>query len=234
MIHKIAKLSSANPVEIIVLIFCIISLTYFQLVDLVKSSEFLLSPNSIKNSSITFSNGVWSSSSTTKDLTARELWLQQLVIASPIQPSEEFNKIDSSVDRAVKIALTGSDCYSTRKGAQCWIDKGYPSTQLIAHSIAFRSEAASLAFPLNLSTIELAPQGFAMKKLATAVGPQRYMSFFSRKDGVEEIYEGARERSQEEMQSVTWMIFAARAFVMRFYGLIKVISIHFIISIEFC
>jgi hydroxymethylglutaryl-CoA reductase (NADPH) len=123
----------------------------------------------------------------------------------------------------------------------CWSVQNQPTSNSTARSLAFPSAADSQKFARQLSELQLSTSRVEMVKMANSHGTRRkFTSFFSKngKDllGLDEqsqdfgeawwddaLFEmAARERNLEEMKSFKWMLFAARAFVMRFWGLAKV------------
>ena len=237
LVLRLARIASSNPVEAIVAVFCAVTLVYFQLLKVVRTSDFLLLDDdsaflTARAPSVLYSplTARWTPLPVTPtlptdgDTAPLHLWLRQLFVEAPRSfPAQESQEIDQVVHEAVAQALDQASCYQGAT-AHCWIDEHSPSQNLSATSFAFLSEDASFRFLANLSTIDLATSTTQLKKLSGSEGRRRYMSFFRRKDTAEvyEGVEGARERSKEEMQSITWMLFAARAFVMRFYGLARV------------
>jgi hypothetical protein len=81
---------------------------------------------------------------------------------------------------------------------------------------------------VDLNTRSESKNGLALERSTRRNGNARkYMSFFRKgryieNDSNDTDVTGKEKVTREEMKSVTWMLFAIRAFVMRFYYLAKV------------
>lgn len=151
--------------------------------------------------------------------------MRQLVLEVPKTLSlSRKAELRDAVSVATAKALGGVECYKV-DGA-CWAVQTQPTVDITARSLAFASAEESKKFAINFSTLQLSTKDLELVKVRNSQGRRRYASFFNRKDvddgSDDSVFEEGRERNQEEMKSATWMIFAARAFVMRFYGLAKV------------
>lgn len=174
------------------------------------------------------------------------------VPAAGIDPSIASD-IKSTLDAATPRALDGLDCYKLGNSRTCWSVETQPTLNRTARSFVFNSAEASKEFATRLvaQPALLAPSSsssrVALKRQQRARrGPRSYTSFFSRNTPVDgagkttddsdtdlvlddtwigdEVNDGLFEKSREDMRSAKWMLFAARAFIMRFYGLAKVCS----------
>ncbi|KAK4052630.1 3-hydroxy-3-methylglutaryl-coenzyme A (HMG-CoA) reductase isozyme [Microbotryomycetes sp. JL221] len=283
---KLAKLGATYPIELIVTVFCLCTLVYFQLLQLVRSSDFLLYDDSVSVAPESWypfivyspSTGLWSAlpttssgpsliSAATKGSTdtdntvttsssSRELWMKQVVVeAQPTTSLSHLTKLKQTLDKSTNQALSSVDCYKLDN--ECWTVETQPTLNRTARSFVFNTvdssklfakqfrQVVSLSSSINddkdkSSTLMLKPK--APRRRAT----RNYTSFFSRSQdasvgqqhhhhrqhsddnereysSLEETgeYDGVYEKSLEDMRSAKWMLFAVRAFIMRFYGLAK-------------
>jgi len=113
------------------------------------------------------------------------------------------------------------DCY--RVDGKCWEVQTQPTLNLTVKSFAFSSLVGPTQFLNNFASVPTETETVALEKVRRTQGRKRYTSFFNRgqDDFVVEEVEFNEERKRE-MESVQWMLFAAKAFVMRFWGLAKV------------
>ncbi|SCZ96778.1 BZ3500_MvSof-1268-A1-R1_Chr4-1g06711 [Microbotryum saponariae] len=233
---RLARLGATFPIEVIVTVFCAVTLVYFQLLKVVRTSDFLndefdrpLGDNQYPTILYDPASHLWSPSIATSaaPVGSVELYLKQLVVEVPLGLDIVRSiEIKDTLDNATRVALEGVDCYKIGNG-DCWMVETQPSLNRTARSLAFASAAASRDFSLNFVKLPLSSPTLDVEARKTRK-PRTYTSFLSRggsKDdraqSEELLVEERSERSLEEMQSVKWMIFAVRAFVMRFYGLAK-------------
>lgn len=204
-----ARISATYPIEVIVSVFIVITLVYFQLLNLVRTSDFLLVDDSTVQQShledafipsliYTKDNATWSTSATIND-DAKSLWLNQYLI-------NDHGRLSDSILQTLPSARSAST-FSTKS----ILDS---TTTLL--SIVSDSSRTSTLDRVILNEYE----GLIRKKRG---GSRKYLSFFSRSNrSLNDGEENNEKVTREEMKSVTWMLFAIRAFVMRFYYLAKV------------
>jgi hydroxymethylglutaryl-CoA reductase (NADPH) len=202
----------------------------------VRNSDFLVLDDDLPTSyyarhpsiAYTPTSGLWAPFPVTSPPNASvEVWMRQLVLEVPrgmaLQLKEEVREAASS---ATAKALEGVACYEIE--GVCWSVQTQPTLNLTARSFAFTSSNASKEFSNNIAAADLSTSHLELLRIPNSQG-RRYTSFFNRKplvDGTDDIvFQAARARSQEEMQSVKWMIYAGRAFILRFWGLAKVSTI---------
>ncbi|GAA5974602.1 hypothetical protein JCM21900_005683 [Sporobolomyces salmonicolor] len=231
---RLAKLGTSFPIEVIVTVFCAATLVYFQLIKVVRNSDFLLydddvlpSANTLnRHPSIAFapSDGLWSSVSPSDPAPADavELWLRQVIVEIPKDlATARKSEAKALLDEEVALAFQGiEDCYEV--DGNCWKTQTQPTLNLTVKSFAFSSLVGPTQFLNNFSNLSLNTETVALEKARSTQGRRRYTSFFNRghDDFIVEETEFNEER-KKEMESVQWMIFAAKAFVMRFWGLAK-------------
>ncbi|BGP57886.1 3-hydroxy-3-methylglutaryl-coenzyme A (HMG-CoA) reductase isozyme [Rhodotorula sphaerocarpa] len=229
-------MGTAYPIEAIVTFFCAATLVYFQLIKVVRNSDFLLYDDDVlpsvntanRHPSIAYapSTGLWSSVSPSEPVPADgiELWLRQLVVEMPddmaVARKTEAKELLSADSM---LALDGiDDCY--RVGDACWSVQTQPTLNLTVKSFAFSSLVGPTQFLSNFTLMPLETDAVALDKVsARSVGRKRYTSFFNRgrDDFVVEAPDQPSEDRKREMESVQWMLFAAKVFVLRFWGLAK-------------
>ncbi|SCV74476.1 BQ2448_8115 [Microbotryum intermedium] len=236
---RLARLGATFPIEVIVTVFCAVTLVYFQLLKVVRTSDFLndefdrpLGDNQYPTILYDPASHLWSPSvaNSAAPVGSVELYLKQLVVEVPLGLELARSiEIKDTLDNATRVALNGVDCYKIGNG-ECWMVETQPSLNRTARSLAFATAAASREFSLNFVKLPLSSPTFDVEARKTRKA-RTYTSFLSRGGSKEDsiqpeelLVEERSERSLEEMQSVKWMIFAVRAFVMRFYGLAKVPS----------
>lgn len=220
--------------------------------QVVRTSDFLLYDDSLSAPSssprypsiaYTPSTGLWSSvppSLTTDDSSstpAVELWLKQLVVevptTLPVAQTLQMKEIISS-GTAAALSAPEVECYKAPGSSDCWDVQTQPTLNRTARSFAFTSPTSAKAFSAAFHSLpSLRSSSLELKALPKRRrGTRNYASFFSRARGEDEASsrsgeeedaaEWEVERSMEDMKSVKWMLYAVRAFVMRFYGLAKV------------
>lgn len=207
------------------------------LYQVVRNSDFLLYDDDVlpsvntanRHPSIAYapSTGLWSSVSPSEPVPADgiELWLRQLVVEMPddmaVARKTEAKELLSADSM---LALDGiDDCY--RVGDACWSVQTQPTLNLTVKSFAFSSLVGPTQFLSNFTLMPLETDAVALDKVsARSVGRKRYTSFFNRgrDDFVVEAPDQPSEDRKREMESVQWMLFAAKVFVLRFWGLAKV------------
>ncbi|KAK4046320.1 3-hydroxy-3-methylglutaryl-coenzyme A (HMG-CoA) reductase isozyme [Microbotryomycetes sp. JL201] len=255
---RLARVGASFPIEVIVTVFCACTLVYFQLLQLVRTSDFLLYDDSLSVApeswypfiSYSPSTGLWSALPTTASLplnhnpnadssqtlatNTRELWMKQIVVESPPHASPSLtNQVKQTLDKSTKHALVAVDCYKLPKQHQCWTVETQPTLNRTARSFVFTDATSSREFGSTFASLSLSSDSLLLKPKHRRRVTRSYASFFSRSDDgsnqhsnvVAEAeageYDGVYEKSLEDMRSAKWMLFAARAFVMRFYGLAK-------------
>ncbi|KDE08149.1 hypothetical protein MVLG_01630 [Microbotryum lychnidis-dioicae p1A1 Lamole] len=233
---RLARLGATFPIEVIVTVFCAVTLVYFQLLKVVRTSDFLndefdrpLGDNQYPTISYDPASHLWSPSiaNSAAPVGSVELYLKQLVVEVPLGLDiVRSTEVKDTLDNATRVALEGVDCYKIGNG-DCWMVETQPSLNRTARTLAFASAAASRDFSLNFVKLPLSSPTLDVKARKTRKA-RTYTSFLSRGGSKDDsaqpeelLVEERSERSLEEMQSVKWMIFAVRAFVMRFYGLAK-------------
>ncbi|BGP19514.1 hypothetical protein JCM10213_006334 [Rhodosporidiobolus nylandii] len=232
---RLAKLGSSYPIELIVTVFCAATLAYFQLIKVVRNSDFLLydddvvpSPNTLnRHPSIAFSpsTGLWSPVSPSEPAAdeAVELWLRQVIVEVPnAMAVARKNEVRELLDANAELAFDGiEDCYEVN--GECFKLQTQPALNLTVKSFAFKSLVGPTQFLTNFSSLPLETETVALEKVRRNGGRKRYTSFFNRgrDDFVVEDSAEPNEDRRKEMESVQWMIFAAKAFVLRFWGLAK-------------
>ncbi|GAA5863053.1 hypothetical protein JCM8547_002783 [Rhodosporidiobolus lusitaniae] len=231
---RLAKLGASHPIELIVTVFCAATLAYFQLIKVVRNSDFLLYDDDVlpsagnlnRHPSITFSpsTGLWSSVSPSAPATdsAVELWLRQVVVEVPTaMAAARKGEVKELLDANAALAFDGiEDCYEVN--GECFKLQTQPTLNLTVKSFAFNSLVGPTQFLNNFTILPLETEKVALEKVKRA-GVKRYTSFFNRgRDNflVEDAVEPSEDR-RKEMESVQWMLFAAKAFVLRFWGLAK-------------
>ncbi|GAA5983732.1 hypothetical protein JCM5350_002374 [Sporobolomyces pararoseus] len=231
---RLAKLGTSFPIEVIVTVFCAATLVYFQLIKVVRNSDFLLYDDDVlpsvnttnRHPSILFapSTGLWSSVSPSEHAPADsvELWLRQVIVEiptnlAPVRKTQAKELLDADVTLAMNDV---EDCYKV--DGKCWQVQTQPTLNLTVKSFAFSSLVGPTRFLNNFNDIPTETETVALEKVRRTQGRKRYTSFFNRgqDDFVVEEVEFNEERKRE-MESVQWMLFAAKAFVMRFWGLAK-------------
>lgn len=127
------------------------------------------------------------------------------------------------------LALDGTDCYHGPQSADCWSFNKDVTSNLSIQSFAFASQDASTDFKANFAQRDVAVQGLVLDPVQKSnAARKRQASFFSGKREQEhdapedDVVDEAAVRNREELQSVRWMIFAVKAFLLRFWGLAKV------------
>ncbi|GAA5824725.1 hypothetical protein JCM11251_005316 [Rhodosporidiobolus azoricus] len=232
---RLAKLGASYPIELIVTVFCAATLVYFQLIKVVRNSDFLLydddvvpSPSSLnRHPSIAFSptTGLWSSVSPSEPASndALELWLRQVIVEAPnAMAVARKDEVKELLDANAELAFQGiEDCYEVQ--GECFKLQTQPTLNLTVKSFAFKSLVGPTQFLTNFSNLPLETETVALEKVRRTGGRKRYTSFFNRgqEDFVIEEAGQPNEDRRKEMESVQWMIFAAKAFVLRFWGLAK-------------
>ncbi|KWU43403.1 putative hydroxymethylglutaryl-CoA reductase [Rhodotorula sp. JG-1b] len=234
-ILRLAKLGTAYPIEAIVTFFCAATLVYFQLIKVVRNSDFLLYDDDVlpsvnaanRHPSIAFSpsTGLWNSVSPSEPAPAEgiELWLRQLIVEVPNDMAvARKTEVKELLSADSMLAFDGiEDCY--RVHGNCWSVQTQPTLNLTVKSLAFTSLAGPTQFLSNFSILPLETETVALEKVKRSVGRKRYTSFFNRgrDDFVVEGPDQPSEDRKREMESVQWMLFAAKVFVLRFWGLAK-------------
>lgn len=131
-------------------------------------------------------------------------------------------EVKDLLDANTALAFDGvQDCYEV--AGECFKLQTQPTLNLTVKSFAFKSIVGPTQFLNNFTTLPLETENVALEKVRRSVG-KRYTSFFNRGREnfvVEDLSEPSEDR-RKEMESVQWMIFAAKAFVLRFWGLAKV------------
>ncbi|GAA6010512.1 hypothetical protein JCM10207_001340 [Rhodosporidiobolus poonsookiae] len=232
---RLAKLGAAYPIELIVTVFCAATLVYFQLIKVVRNSDFLLydddvlpSPSAYnRHPSIAFAptTGLWSPVSPSEPASedALELWLRQVIVEVPTALSvARKNEVKELLDANSALAFEGiEDCYEVN--GECFKLQTQPTLNLTVKSFAFKSLVGPTQFLNNFSTLPMETETVALEKVRRTQGRKRYTSFFNRgrEDFVVEDSAEPSEDRKREMASVQWMLFAAKAFVLRFWGLAK-------------
>lgn len=258
---RLSKIGSRFPIETIVSCFCLITLVYFQLLKVVRTSDFLTDPSSLSNShslSLDYSHSTahWLPSTTTT-ATADGLHLQQIIIGN-----------STTVDTAILFPSHPSNCLTLPSHSQCLISSTSVSSSSSSYSYFFPSASASNQFRLNFiasiptsipsaSQDAAAPHVVEVKRIKKHNSPfytlssspstftttkiARYPSFFSgrtsnfystRFSGVDDDQDellafnaatpAGRGSNGNELQSVRWIIYAIKSFVLRFWYLAKV------------
>ncbi|BGO95077.1 hypothetical protein NBRC10512_006360 [Rhodotorula toruloides] len=234
-ILRLAKLGTAYPIEVIVTLFCAATLVYFQLIKVVRHSDFLLydddafpSANTLnRHPSISFepSTGLWTSVSPSEPapIDTVELWLRQVIVEVPnTMAVARKNEVKELLEADSLLAEQGiEDCYKV--AGQCWKVQTQPALNLTVKSFAFESLVGPTQFFANFSTLPLETETVALEKVRRSQGRKRYTSFFNRgqDDFVVEGSDQPSEDRKREMESVHWVLFAAKVFVLRFWGLAK-------------
>ncbi|GAA5907481.1 hypothetical protein JCM6882_003872 [Rhodosporidiobolus microsporus] len=232
---RLAKVGASFPIELIVTVFCAATLVYFQLIKVVRNSDFLLydddvvpSPNNLnRHPSIAYSpsTGLWSSVSPSEPASndAVELWLRQVIVEAPnAMAVARKDEVKELLDANAELAFNGiKDCYEV--GGECFKLQTQPTLNLTVKSFAFKSLVGPTQFLTNFSNLPLETETVALEKVRRTGGRKRYTSFFNRgqEDFVVEDASEPNEDRRKELESVQWMIFAAKAFVLRFWGLAK-------------
>ncbi|GAA6004428.1 uncharacterized protein JCM10292_007063 [Rhodotorula paludigena] len=235
LVLRLAKLGTAYPIEVIVAFFCAATLVYFQLIKVVRSSDFLLYDDDVlpsanaanRHPSIVFapSTGLWSSVSPSEPAVddAVELWLRQVIVEVPnAMPVARKDEVKDLLDANAALAFKGvDDCYEVR--GECWKVQTQPALNLSVKTFAFSSLVGPTQFLNNFSALPLETETVALEKVRRMGGRRRYTSFFNRgrDDFVVEDASEPNEERKKEMESVQWMLFAAKVFVLRFWGLAK-------------
>ncbi|GAA6030905.1 hypothetical protein JCM8097_008929 [Rhodosporidiobolus ruineniae] len=232
---RLAKLGALYPIELIVTVFCAATLVYFQLIKVVRNSDFLLydddvlpSPDALnRHPSIAFSpsTGLWNPVAPSEPAAndAVELWLRQVIVEVPnAMAVARKSEVKELIDASAALAFDGiEDCYEVN--GECFKLQTQPTLNLTVKSFAFKSLVGPTQFLNNFSALPLETETVALEKVRRTQGRKRYTSFFNR--GREDfVVEDAAEPSEDrrkEMESVQWMLFAAKAFVLRFWGLAK-------------
>ncbi|GAA5890321.1 hypothetical protein JCM16303_006419 [Sporobolomyces ruberrimus] len=231
---RLAKVGTSFPIEVIVTVFCAATLVYFQLIKVVRNSDFLLYDDDVlpsadtanRHPSILFapSTGLWSSVSPSEHapVDSVELWLRQVIVEIPTHlASTRKSQAKELLDADVALAMNDvEDCYQV--DGRCWKVQTQPTLNLTVQSFAFSSLVGPTQFLNNFAIVPTETESVALEKVRRTQGRRRYTSFFNRGEEdfvVEE--EGFNEERKREMESVQWMLFAAKAFVMRFWGLAK-------------
>ncbi|GAA5945411.1 uncharacterized protein JCM15063_003012 [Sporobolomyces koalae] len=231
---RLAKVGTSFPIEVIVTVFCAATLVYFQLIKVVRNSDFLLYDDDVlpvanttnRHPSLLFapSTGLWSSVSPSDPAPADsvELWLRQVIVEIPTNlASTRKTQVKELLDADVAVAMSDvQDCY--RIDGECWTAQTQPTLNLTVKSFAFSSLVGPNQFLNNFADIPVETETVALEKVRRTQGRKRYTSFFNRgqDDFVVEEAEFNMDRKRE-MESVQWMLFAAKAFVLRFWGLAK-------------
>lgn len=152
---------------------------------------------------------------------ADELWLKQVVVeVTAGLPLAQTIEVNTVLDRAVLDALP-ADCY--RLDGRCWEATSQPTLNRTARSFAFTSPQAASIFGSALAQQHLSSETLQFEQSRRK--RTSYTSFFGRGNDKQQVHDvlvdEPHDRTLEDMKSVKWMLFAARAFVMRFYGLAK-------------
>ncbi|KAK4703272.1 hydroxymethylglutaryl-CoA reductase (NADPH), partial [Phenoliferia sp. Uapishka_3] len=238
LLLRLAKLGGSYPIEVIVSTFCAVTLVYFQLLKVVRSSEFLIhdpdTPSSAyKLPTIAFqpSTGLWSPVSAYEASPANsvELWLRQVILDFPRNlPAAKKDQVRSLVQATTSSALEGTDCYHAPDAdSNCWAFSKEVTSNLSVQSFAFASQDASKDFARNFAALDLSVQGLVLDPVQKSQLRKRPSSFFSGKNAVEDagadddVTDATALKNREQLQSVRWMIFAVKAFLLRFWGLAK-------------
>ncbi|BGP51148.1 3-hydroxy-3-methylglutaryl-coenzyme A (HMG-CoA) reductase isozyme [Rhodotorula kratochvilovae] len=232
-VFRLARLGTAYPIEAIVTVFCAATLVYFQLIKVVRNSDFLLYDDDAvlgasaanRHPSISFapSTGLWNSVSPSEPAPANavELWLRQVIVEVPnAMAVARKGEVKELLDANSALASGGiEDCHQV--GGECWTYQTQPALNLTVKSFAFDSLVGPTQFLSNFSTLPLETETVALEKVRQG-GRKRYTSFFNRgrEDFIVEDVTPNEDRKRE-MESVQWMIFAAKVFVLRFWGLAK-------------
>lgn len=239
---RLAHLSTTFPIEFIVTVFVGVTLVYFQLLKVVRTSDFLLLPEDVDVGSSNFNMRSIVYDSLSRNWTTRaavevapigqdkELWLNQFSIKHSDIDSARVNELEY----AIADIITKSNCYRLSPTA-CLQHHSTLDANINLRSLFFDSLNASEHFiytdldSLGLhSRSESTDNGlFLQRNTRRQGGATKYMSFFRKgryleSDGSDVDVAGNEKVTREEMKSITWMLFAIRAFVMRFYYLAKV------------
>ncbi|KAM0746665.1 hypothetical protein T439DRAFT_306082 [Meredithblackwellia eburnea MCA 4105] len=249
-----ARLAATWPIEVIVITFCAVTLVYFQLLNVVRTSDFLVydpssssSTASLRNSStsssspssstvdptVTFSpvTGIWStydpSQHAHNDEHQVELYLQQLGLefGNTIDPSKR-NEVISLVSNTISASSPKVDPITrTPTLNSTYLTYFHPSTPQPLVPLPKTLVPAVLLAPLSSPSSSLKPSissSSTNRKRRTHYssffsGPQSGSGSLLEPEWNEELW----ERSREELMSTRWVIFALKAFVLRFWGLAK-------------
>ncbi|GAA5916833.1 uncharacterized protein JCM6883_002386 [Sporobolomyces salmoneus] len=231
---RLAKVGTSFPIEVIVTVFCAATLVYFQLIKVVRNSDFLLYDDDVlpsanttnRHPSILYapSTGLWSTVSPSEPGPADsvELWLRQVIVEIPtnLAPARK-TQAKQLLDSDVALAMNDvQDCHKVN--GECWQAQSQPTLNLTVKSFAFESLVGPTQFLNNFANVPTETETVALEKVRRTQGRKRYTSFFNRgqDDFVVEEVEFNEERKRE-MESVQWMLFATKAFIMRFWGLAK-------------
>ncbi|KAI5478793.1 hydroxymethylglutaryl-CoA reductase (NADPH) [Pseudohyphozyma bogoriensis] len=206
----LAKFSAAFPIEVIVATFVAVTLVYFQLLKVVKDSDFLLalpSPD-LPSLSYTPATGVWTPAPDSSIAEGVELYVRQLVVNFP--PVSVESKKEARSLLVDSLGLT-DDCYSLASASECFTTQTNPylnsSVTTYFYTTPPPTTTPNVEFPEEL--------GLGAERVLPSTG-RRYSSFFSRKE--QELVGVVRK---EEMESGTWVVYALKALVLRFWDLAK-------------
>lgn len=225
------------------------TLTRCRFTQVVRESDFLLYDDSLtprtdsRHPFMSYSpaSGLWTAAQPALAGTsepAKELWLRQLTVEIPSEiASSRASSVKAAIDATVPKALEGVDCYRL-DGRTCWSVETQPSLNRTARTYLFNSAEASKMFAANfVAQPSLKSDHLSLKARRSRNTIRRYTSFFSGNSDlasraesdsmfddvwISDDVDGLVEKSREDMRSAKWMLFAIRAFVMRFYGLAKV------------
>lgn len=243
-IVRLAKFASSFPIEFIVTVFCAVTLVYFKLLEVIRTSDFLVLDDQLPSSSAVHTRhstasikhdgltGLWHNAPSyvqqPDNEHGTELWLRQFVVEFPATASPDaVQQLNSTFENGVSSILRGTSCHKTTQG-RCLATDFTPSPNSFGRSFAFDSQEASLEFANRLKGIDLSTPSLSVRPLNKPIKRTHYVSLFNRNPQVDHLvsdgWDSAKERNLEEMRSVKWIIFAARAFVLRFWGLAKVTS----------
>ncbi|GAA5968653.1 hypothetical protein JCM11641_007712 [Rhodosporidiobolus odoratus] len=232
---RLARLGASYPIELIVAVFCAATLVYFQLIKVVRTSDFLLYDDDVvpsahnlnRHPSIAFSpsTGLWTPVSPSEPAADEsvELWLRQVIVESPnAMAIARKNEVRELLDANAVLAFDGiNDCHQVNGNS--FRHQAQPALNLTVKSFAFDSLVGPTQFLTNFSNLPLETETVALEKVKRMQGRQRYTSFFNRGQDdfvIEDASEPSEDR-RKEMESVKWMLFATKAFVLRFWGLAK-------------
>lgn len=205
---------------------------------MVRSSDFLVydpdtpSDSSYRLPTVAFapSTGLWTpvSSYDPHPPESVELWLRQVLLEFPdTLPAAKKDQVREIVQAGTRTAIQGVDCYKGALSDDCWTFVNQPTLNLSVSSLAFANQEAAKDFARNFAQLVLPVDGVVLAPVQRTLPRRGYSSFFSGRgaigvqDGVD-ISPEQLEKSREELQSVRWMIFAVKAFLLRFWGLARV------------
>lgn len=151
--------------------------------------------------------------------------MRQVVLDVPRDVEVDRTVLEKRLESGARKALVGAECYKVK--GECWETTTTAGKETFIRSYAFASGNGSSLFQKNFSKQSFATSNIELVRTRATRGGQ-YMSFFNRKPVLEQLdeslYSEARETTPEDMQGAKWVLLAARAFVMRFWSLLKVSS----------